>query len=417
MTGRFIDEGLSAKMKKDLLLNSIFLKNRLIENGIKQWWLAEQVGVDRKTVVRWVQGQVKSIQTENAEALCRILNCSLDDLCLQNEADQLATPQDQKIAAELLLQSSLVEKLGPIGEWNVIESLLKATIVPNLPADVLGQLYNQLTVASWRQSKIDQAEVYNKKAFEIADKTKDKIVRSQALLSLGNIYSWRGKTQQGINAYKECISLEKFIEPKTLASTYSNLGAVYYEAGNLNPGKANIEKSIEIFNFHGQPTNLSIAFGHLARISLQQNNIESANEYCEKSIAFAERDNYKRGLSMGKLIRAEILALRNAFTEAKETMLSALSDFAQMSIEEGLNYEFAGRISRIIGDLQASKIYLEKGISISDEFPVEQASLYSELAETLMVLKQAPEAAFKMAIKLYGESECNLRVKQLESKF
>lgn len=67
-------------MKKDLLLNSIFLKNKLVENGIKQWWLAEQVGVDRKTVVRWVQGKVKSIQSENAEALCKILNCSLDNL-------------------------------------------------------------------------------------------------------------------------------------------------------------------------------------------------------------------------------------------------------------------------------------------------------------------------------------------------
>jgi len=402
-------------MKKDLLLNSIFLKNKLVENGIKQWWLAEQVGVDRKTVVRWVQGKVKSIQSENAEALCKILNCSLDNLCLKNEADQLATPQDQKIAAELLLQSSLVEKLGPIGEWNVIESLLKATIVPNLPADVLGQLYNQLTVASWRQSKIDQAEIYNKKALEIAGKTKDQIVKSQALLSSGNIHSWRGKTQKSIDAYKECISLEKFIESKTLASTYSNLGSVYYESGDCILGKFYIEKSIEIFNFHGQPTNLSIAFGHLARISLQKNNVESANQYCEKSILFAEQDNYKRGLAMGKLIKAEVCALNNNFAEAKKTMLAAINDFSRMNIEEGLNYEFAGRISRIIGDLAEAKAYLEKGILITDEFPVEQASLYSELVQTLLGLRENPEPALKMAIKLYRECECDLRVKQLES--
>jgi hypothetical protein len=68
---------------------------------------------------------------------------------LSDEAEQLATPADQKQAAQLLANSSLVDKLGPIGEWHVIESMLKAIIVPNLPLNVLGELYNQLTVASW----------------------------------------------------------------------------------------------------------------------------------------------------------------------------------------------------------------------------------------------------------------------------
>mgnify|MGYP003394845959 CR=1 FL=1 len=125
----------------------------MVELGLKQWWLAEQVGVDRKTVMRWLQGQVKSVQSENIEALCRVLSCNTSDLCLENAADQLASIDDQKQAAQLLAQSSLIEKLGPIGEWNVIESLLKATIVPGLPINTLGDLYNQLTIASWRQSK------------------------------------------------------------------------------------------------------------------------------------------------------------------------------------------------------------------------------------------------------------------------
>jgi DNA-binding Xre family transcriptional regulator len=108
-------------IKRDIILNSIFLKNKVTELGIKQWWLAEQVGVDRKTVIRWLQGQVKSIQLENAEALAKILNCRIEDLSLESEADQLASMEDQKIAAQLLTTSSLLEKLGPIGEWNVIE--------------------------------------------------------------------------------------------------------------------------------------------------------------------------------------------------------------------------------------------------------------------------------------------------------
>lgn len=50
--------GVKLKRNKEILLNPVFLKNRILELGIKQWWLAEQVGVDRKTVIRWVQGKV-----------------------------------------------------------------------------------------------------------------------------------------------------------------------------------------------------------------------------------------------------------------------------------------------------------------------------------------------------------------------
>lgn len=185
-------------MTAELFLNSAFLKNRVSELGLKQWWLAEQVGVDRKTVIRWLQGKVRSIRIENAQRLAEILECRVQDLCHDNEADQLASPEDQKIAAQLLASSSLFDKLGPVGEWNVIESLLKATIVPRLPRLVLGDLYNQLTVASWRQSKIDSAQIYNRKALDIALACGDRRIEAEARLSQANLFYWRGSVAMSI---------------------------------------------------------------------------------------------------------------------------------------------------------------------------------------------------------------------------
>ena len=52
-----------------ITLNSAWLRNRVAELGLKQWWLAEQVGVDKKTVIRWLHGHVRSIQSTNAAAL------------------------------------------------------------------------------------------------------------------------------------------------------------------------------------------------------------------------------------------------------------------------------------------------------------------------------------------------------------
>jgi tetratricopeptide (TPR) repeat protein len=403
---------------KEIILNTIYLKNRVAELRIKQWWLAEQVGVDRKTVIRWMQGQVKSIQIENAEALAKILDCKVLDLSLENSAEQLATAEDQKNAANLIATSSLIEKLGPIGEWNVIETLLKATIVPQLPANILGELYNQLTVASWRQSKIDQADIYNQKAEELALRSGDKSVLAGALLSKANILSWRGKSTHAIQTYRDCLALEKFIVPSIVGSTHSNLGAVLYESGDLAQGELHQKSAIKIFVFHGKPINLSIAWCHLAIIYLQKDTVESAWQAMEKSKCFAIQDDYRRGLQMAKLIESEILAKERQFEGAKKSLTEGLEGFAKLGIEEGLNYEFAGRIARLLGEQSTSVDFLSRGLSISKDFPMSQAPLHFEMAKTLADQGSADaQVQAQKAYELYLSCEAPLRAEIIKQSF
>jgi tetratricopeptide (TPR) repeat protein len=403
--------------KQEIPLNHVFLKNRITELGIKQWWLAEQVGVDRKTVIRWIQGQVRSIQQENAKELAKILSCDVSQLTVANGVDQFATPQDQKQAASLLVSSSLVDKLGPIGEWNVIESLLKATVVPNLPLNVLGDLYNQLTIASWRQNKIDQAAEYNAKSEEIALKTGDKELSASALLSKANIYSWRGQTAKAIATYRECLSMEKFIEPRALGSINSNLGTVLYESGELVEGEQIIKKSIEIFEDAGNPTNLSIAHCHLAMILLQKKVIDLSEHEAKVSIRYADENEYRRGQQMGKLILAEVEATRGNKQAALDLVESALAGFSKLGIREGLNFEYAGRVNRIVGNFNQSIKYLSEGIAASQAFPIYLAALQFELARTSKKMGSRWEEAANTAIALYEKHECPARVEKIKKEF
>ena len=404
--------------KQEVLLNHVFLKNRIAELGIKQWWLAEQVGVDRKTVIRWMQGQVRSIQQENAEKLAKTLDCDLSELTVVNGVDQLATAQDQKVAAALLLKSSLIDKLGPIGEWNVIDSLLKATVVPNLPLNVLGELYDQLTIASWRQSKIDQAAEYNTKSEEIAQKTGDQALRASVLLSQANIHSWRGQTAKAISSYRDCLSLEKFVERRVFGSINSNLGAVLYESGDLNGGEHFIRTAIEIFNDSGQPTNRSIARCHLARILLQKEQIDLAAHEAQASIRYAEEDDYRRGQQMGKLINAEVAARRSQKQEALRLLASALNGFAKLGIHEGLHFEYAGRVQRLVGNFDQAVSDLKEGIALSQAFPVALAALKAEQARTLkMMNSNLWKDAAAEAIAIFKAAECPLRVDMIKREF
>lgn len=408
------------KPSKELILNSSFLRDRLTELDIKQWWLAEQVGVDRKTITRWIQGKVKSIQPANAKALTDILNCEMSDLCLNDEASQLATMEDQKIAAQLLQTSSIIDKLGPIGEWNVIEGLLKAIIVPNLPLQVIGDLYNQLTIACWRQSKIDQALTFNNKALEIAKKLNDKTILASALLSKANILSWRGETESSILTYNECLSLKKFLQIRTLGSIFSNLGAVYYETGDLAAGLEYQKKAIEQFEVYGKAMNLSIAHTHIAMIYLQMLDLISSEAACLQSIEYAKQDEYKRGIQMGQLILAELYARTGRQSEACIMIKKTLFEFQKMNIEEGLNYEYAGRVFRIAKDFAQAKIFLQRGIEITHDYPIYQAALYQELAQ-LAVDSKAPHqeivAAAHSAKQIFQNCGAKIRALAIENTF
>jgi tetratricopeptide (TPR) repeat protein len=402
------------KSPNQLYINLSFLKNRVTELGYKQWWLAEQVGVDRKTVSRWLSGVVRSIQIENMERLAEALSCKIEDLILPNELDQLATEADQRTAAQIVTTSSLIERLGPIGEWNVIESLLKATVVSDLPLCVLGELYNQLCVASWRQSKIDQAAAYNKKAKEIALKLNDKTLLAQALLSEANIFSWRGFSARSIETYKEVLELELFISPKALGATYSNLGAVLYEIGHLDEGRKLIQKSIDLFLIDGTAMNLSIAHGHLAIIDLKSNHIDSAQDHAKKSIELAKAFDYLRGIYMGMLFLSEVDARRGLRENAEKQLKESFDGFESQKIDEGLNYEFAGRICRVLGQNLRSLDFLKKGVAVSNDFPLYQASVYRELALTERAMGLNPKGSFSMASRLFDRCEAPLKVSEIE---
>lgn len=404
-----------------LILNIAFLKNRIAELGLKQWWLAEQVGVDRKTVSRWLNGQGKSsekprsIQAENAKALAQVLGCSVADLILSDGNLQIAGVEEQKVAAQFLASSSLLEKLGPIGEWNVIESLLKATMVSDLPLEILGKLYNQLTIASWRQSKIDQAEIYNNKTKEIALKLKDKFLLAQALLSEANIQAWRGQTKKAIYCFSSILDLERFVTPRLLGATHSNLGGVLYEAGEIDRGLQHVEKSISCFLIDGTAMNLSISRCHQAIIYLQKRDLDSAANYAQKTMELALAVDYRRGVLMGYLIQSEIAACKNLSADSDLLLQQALEGFHLLNIEEGLNYEFAGRICRLNGNLDRSQEYLKKGISISNEFPLYQAAIFFELARTEKALGQDCSSSCRESLRLYKACEADTRAEMVHT--
>ena len=62
-----------------IALDTHALTERVRALGLKQWWLARTIGVDRKTVSRWLTGKTKRLDRDNACRLAQVLGCPTAD--------------------------------------------------------------------------------------------------------------------------------------------------------------------------------------------------------------------------------------------------------------------------------------------------------------------------------------------------
>jgi DNA-binding Xre family transcriptional regulator len=185
-------------MRDARMLNVAFFADRLRNLQLKQWWLAEQIGVDRKTVTRWLSGRVKSIRPENLSQVARALKCRAEDLVLPDGVEALATRAEQVAAARLIQQECLLDTLEPSGGWRMLESLIRAVLRPDLPLPVLGELYNQLSTSAWRQSNLARGEIYATRGLEIGLRCRSKSVIAAATLNLATLAAFRGRLGESL---------------------------------------------------------------------------------------------------------------------------------------------------------------------------------------------------------------------------
>lgn len=359
-----------------VLLNLVYLDNRIRELELKQWWLADQVGVDRKTVGRWLTGQTKRIRKDNLSKLAKILNCSKENLILEDEASQYSSPMEQKIAAKLIEQENLLEILTPTGKWPLLEGLIKASIEPNLPLSLLGQLYNFLCTSAWRQSDLEKAEMYLNKAMEIATKTQHKSVIARAKLNQATIASFRGNIENSLAGYQYCIDHKKYLdEPMVYASSLSNIGCVYQEYGDLEKAIDYQNKAIVAFKELNKPLNLSIAYIGLCDAYIEKNLLDEAWQACEESKVNAEKSLMERGLGDCDLFFSLILSKKSQFKNAYEYWLKAKKIFDRIEIDEGRTYRVGAIALKGLGRNKEAIEMIRKGIIVSKEFLYENAQL------------------------------------------
>lgn len=140
-----------------MTLNFSSLKQKVSELGLRQWWIAEQVGVSKMTVMRWLNGKVRRVRRDNVERLARCIGCATSELIASSDCEIYGTTEDLKYAATLITDQETFELYRRDGKWALFDALARAVMSPRLPLWTLGDLYFRLAQSRANQYRYEEA--------------------------------------------------------------------------------------------------------------------------------------------------------------------------------------------------------------------------------------------------------------------
>lgn len=379
--GSVRDTGGHAPMKKeDTVRLDTHALGRLIETqNVKQWWLARMIGVDRKTVSRWVSGKVKRLDRQNATLLAKHLECRLEDLTAPDETDVYATREEQRAAARLVDEKDLLGILSPSDNWQLAETLIKATLEPNLPLRELGQLYNLLSIATWRQGHYDEGARHARRALEIGEQLGEKAIVFKSHFNMATIHSMQSRHRLSLELYARCLEQPGYFDsPRDHASTHFNIGMVYRDFARFPESLAAIDEAIRRFGELDLDFNLAIAWVGRGTVETELGRLDTARSSLERARHHADRGKVNRYQVATDLYLGEVLCLEGRIDEARPLILQGFEGLTRFPVHDLQCHEIVTRFHRRAGDLDAADRVYATGLAATAGFPTHHALLLQE---------------------------------------
>lgn len=362
-------------------LDTHYLARRIEVRRVKLWWLAEQVGVDKKTVGRWVSGKVKRLARANAAALAGALACPVDALTASDEADVLATKEEQRVAADLVQQQDLMGLLSPSENWQLAESIIKATLQPDLPLRQLGRLYNLLSIAAWRQGHYPEAEAHAARARAIGEQIRDPAVLVKAQFNQATIDSLLGRHAASLAGYAAALTRpEGFEDRRSHASALFNIGMVYRDFARFDDARAAIAEAAALFADARLEYNLAIAWTGAGILETEAGRFDEARAALDRAASHARRGNVARYQAAVPLYQGDVESLAGDPAAGRALVEQGAAALRAFPVHDLAVHELLVRARRRAGDHSAARAALAEGLTATRDFPTPRALLLEEAA-------------------------------------
>lgn len=355
------------------LLNHEILKTTMDKQNIKIYWLADQVGVTRYTVMRWMKGSVRKIKLDHLQRLATILDCNMDSLTFSDDLFQTSLMERKFKSTIEIIKRDLASILIKAGEADLYEVIVKALEIDNMPIRYQFELYFTLSSALFNQAKYEEALVFAKKSFTVAKKTKNpsRLMKAAGLIVVS--YSALGKYSEATLAHRwieesrdQVLPSLYYIERSRILQTYIMMEKPERAIAHFKEMEVEYLKHVDNFS---QKT---IVFYTIANSYFKLNQLIDAKFYYALGLKTARTGQFavlEAECRIGLLrVKAEI-AKGNDLLKVIDEAADIVKTFKRGTMDKVSYILLMSRVFEKLNRPEKSRVFLRKGLRIYRESP------------------------------------------------
>ena len=318
--------------------------------------------------------------------------------------------------------------------WNqgfyekAIEYFLKSLKINEELDDInnMADNYNNIGNVYYDQGFYDKAIEYYYKSLKIDEKIGDKNSISNTYNNIGNVHYAQSSYDKAIKYYLKSLKIKKEIGNKYgIANTYNNIGNVYYDQGSakgVHPVKRDSllitaigchTKSLIIYEGLGNKLGIASSYNNIGNVYYAQGSYEKVIEYYLKSLKIKKETGDKLGIAKTYSNIAElniVLSDSVALTEnQKLNYLNKAVEYGNKSIE--LAREIKAIPAENITAYNLMEAYKKLG---NHKKAIEFAEVYITTQDS-MFNKEKTKALAEMEIKYEAEKK-QLQIEKMEQQ-
>ena len=316
-------------------------------------------------------------------------------------------------------------------------------------------------------SNADSSIFYNKKALNLAIKSKSDKYIAKSYMQLGINYGIKGAYEESLHFFNEALKINRKInnrrdeaaclsnialvnirqsnynealvylkealiindennDIKKKAKNLSNIGVVYSEKGQYDIAIEYYQKALKIYEkLKDERSILNDIYGNIAVLFMQQNNNDKAIEFLDKAIQIAKKNNDLNSLGISYINLGIIYSDKLEFDKAIEYYQKALKSLRKVGNDYAINslYNNLGSIYQQMGDNNKALEYYKQSLDIAERIGDKAgvaratsniASNYNKLEQYHKALPFA-EKSLKVAKKTDGLEEQKNAYKHLST--
>ncbi|MDZ7772746.1 MAG: CHAT domain-containing tetratricopeptide repeat protein [Balneolaceae bacterium] len=204
--------------------------------------------------------------------------------------------------------------------------------------DELGTIYNNLGSLQQTLGNYDQALVAFRKALDYHRRGSQPLSAGATLSNIGVLYSRMGNPQRALDYYRQSLEMvDNRATPGSTAQTYQNMAHELWKTDRREEATSLYEQALELRRQTRNPHLVASSYWDLAKVNIQQGNLQPAAIYIEEGAYLADTTGLARLRSEAAYWRGRLHFEREEFGQARTQFRNAWQISRELPIVESIH--------------------------------------------------------------------------------